>query len=177
MYSQHQQRNIPRIESALMNLVSTFGQRHAKIFYVRIDVRFPSAFVSAKPYQEYISCFVAKMIKNLKRDGLDPYYIWVREQASSEHPHFHFTFLLNGNKIQHPDKIHKLASSLWDSTLYGEYPGAVHYCQDSWGMVRRSDSDYAEQHQQMLDVMGYLAKEYTKGPVGDGVRNFGMSRL
>jgi hypothetical protein len=123
----------------------------------------------------YIYQFSAKLIQNLKRHDLDPMYIWVREQHSSIHPHYHFAVFVNGNKIHHPASVTEIAYNLWSYTLGIEAKGLVNY--DTSVMIRRTDIHVQEQIDKAIEVLSYLAKDYSKGSIGDGVRNFGMSRL
>ena len=130
---------------------------------------------------------MAHMVKKYKRRKCDPYYIWVREQNKSDHPHYHCLFLLDGTRVKTYNHVFKSVETIWNSTLDidRDSKGLIDYCTNKSNRdyngkmitrtsdVEKFDSRLDEVKQQAL----YLAKAYTKGSIHDGQRNFGMSRL
>lgn len=165
---------INNIRKSIINLIDDYIERHNKAFIVRFTVTFPKIYELDNTYP-YISRFIAKIVQYFKRKKYDPNYLWVREQNTSEHPHYHFIFIVNGNKMQHPKNITEKALEFWSLTLNTDATGRIHY--DYSQMLRRSDVDFYRQRLNAFNNLKYLAKVFTKGKINDGVRNFGMTRL
>lgn len=95
---------------------------------------------------------MAKINQKLTRDNLDPTYIWVREQNTSQHPHFHCAVLVDGHKSQNPYRVFSTAERLWKSTIDSESDGLLHRCEKSKNgnyhkngiMIRKDDENYFE---------------------------------
>lgn len=124
---------------------------------------------------------MAKTAQFLKRHNYDPAYIWVLEQKTSQHPHYHCIFLMNGHKTQSGGLVLALLTRYWGNTLEVDADGLVHYCNYTiegavctYGiMVHRGIGI----PMQVYGMMDYLSKNEGKGEPKDGLRDFGMSRL
>ena len=161
----------PRIRSSICNLLHNYLERHNKSLIIRFCVRFPT---EHQPGRKEISRFIETLKHELQKNYLDPSYIWVREQVTSEHPHFHVVFFVNGNKVQNPTAIYQLAEMLWNVTLNTNYGGLVEF--ERYCSVRKCDYDYPQQLEYAINMLSYIAKDFSKGPINDGYRDFGMTR-
>ncbi|NDY55818.1 inovirus Gp2 family protein [Desulfovibrio sulfodismutans] len=168
----------------IIQLLDFYINKHSKALVVRFDLTFPVNYAPVVT-NDIISSFTQKIIQKYKRQGLNPYYIWVREQNSSDHPHYHFAILLNGHKIEKFYHVFVNAESLWASTLGTNVSGQVHHCagnnfykQFSNGiMIDRSKEDVHMAYNSVVTQLSYLAKAKDKRDYGDPWRNFGMSQL
>ncbi len=133
----------------------------------------------------HISKCMAYVIKKYKRQKLDPYYMWIREQDFSPYCHFHSFLLLDAQKVLEFSHVFKTVAESWQRTLGWEkaIPESIHHClkeddPDYNGKVIRRDAGpeaYAARKQDVFNQLSYLAKSFTKAPDNDGMRNFGMS--
>ena len=162
------------ILQAFDNLFNVAISRHNKILLIRMDLRFNDTFIY--PYDNsLLSRFMEALTLHCKRLGLDPLYLWVREQVTSNNHHYHLILLLNGNKIQNPYGIFNKATELWGNCLNTDATGLVHYGPHI--MIRRNSVGFEHSYHEALKLAGYLAKSYSKGRAPKGVREMGMSRL
>ena len=161
--------------------------KHNKVFFLRFDLRMAEQSAPGIDINVSLPRFINSFTVNLKRGGYDPFYLWVREQASSIFPHFHFILLLDGNKTQSIYGHLETAERLWNSALGIDpnHHGLVDYCtrdrnefpQDNGIMIRRNDPDFITTYQRCFQWASYLAKASTKGNAPEGVHEFGCSRL
>ena len=177
---------LDNIKNSVNELLDFYTDNHRKTLSIRFDVRYPQDYTGDTSSKNISDC-MAHMVKKYKRRKCDPYYIWVREQNKSDHPHYHCLFLLDGTRVKTYNHVFKSVETIWNSTLDidRDSKGLIDYCtkksnRDYNGKmitrtsdVEKFDSRLDEVKQQAL----YLAKAYTKGPLYDGQRNFGMSRL
>lgn len=162
------------ILEAFDNLFNAAISKHNKILFNRMDLTFNDT--SIYPCDNNLmSRFMEALTLHCKRLGLDPLYLWVREQATSINHHYHVILLLNGNLIQNPHEIFNKATYLWGNCLKTDAAGLVHY--GTHIMIRRNDNDFDFNYNEALKLAEYLAKSYSKGSAPKGVREMGMSRL
>jgi hypothetical protein len=158
---------------------------HNKVFFMRFDVRYPDGYPC--PLDNTIFCdFIANFIKNRKREGLDPVYLWVREQPSNECPHFHCVALLNGNRTQSVYGHLEVAEYLWARALgITDGRGLICHCQPDPNsgrrqngiMLKRESPDFQSVLDEAFRWSSYLSKTSTKGMGPNNVREFGASEL
>lgn len=164
----------PYMLDRLKNWLLCYLNNHSKVFLIRITLKFPKNYRHDFEFP-YISRFSQKITQFFSRKHYDPSYFWCREQAFSNNPHFHFCFLMNGQKIQCPVIFTNKAKSLWQSTLGTLRKGIInHDCSIS---LRKNDEAYPRQLNLAIDKILYLCKVYSKGEIKDGYRDFGMSRF
>ena len=172
------------ILTAIGNLLNHYTEKHGKTLVVRFDLRYPQAYSREITNQDVSRC-MAKIVQRYKRQGYDPYYIWVREQVGSNHPHYHCCLFLNGNRVRSYNHVFQTAESLWGSTLNLPAVGLVHHCTtNSQGiphengiLLRRSDENCQARFEDVQRQTSYMAKAEGKASPKDGLRNFGMSRI
>jgi len=164
---------IENIQESIESLFDFYTNKHNKVLVIRFDVRYPNSdgiCVTSKN----ISNFIAYLVKKYKRKGYDPYYIWVKEQNTSSHPHYHFTLFLNGNKVKYGYQFLAVIEDIWGRTINCDESGLIFYCDDF--MLRRNEANYDQKVYDASFCVSYLAKEHGKNHEGN-TRNFGMSRL
>ena len=158
--------------------------KHCKVLGVRFDLRYPKGYHASKDNKD-ISEFMSKFNKDLKRKKLDPLTIWVREKSREKNQHVHVAVMLDGNKIQFPNKINELATKHWQQTINSTNERLVDRCdksserkkQVSSYRLRRGAEDFNEQYDECYHRFSYLAKENTKEKDLNGNRRFGCSIL
>jgi len=182
----HQGCYLPILERIKDNF-DDMTDHHAKTLFMRYDVRFPADNCN-DPDNKAFRDFNANLLKNLKRQGLDPHNVWTREQSREKHQHYHGILLLDGNKTQSiHDHIAK-AEELWANALdlpVDQAKGLVDDCthgrngsaQHNGIMLRKDDPEYPIKVAQCFHWASYLAKEHTKGNAPKGIREFGSSRI
>ncbi len=168
---------------------------HNKTLLIRIDLRLPSSYVH-NGLNDEIEQFNKNMVRCFRYGNIDIKYIVVREQSSSNHPHYHVLIIVDGNKIQNPYAVLETATRIWNSIVGSDASGLVHLCQHQPGhpippleMIRRPSSratgERLEQQtaaferakQIAFDHASYLAKEFTKGNAPAGVREMLASQI
>jgi len=186
---------MPKIISCITQRIDFMIDRHCKVFFVRFDVRFPAGTVHKGPNIE-ISRLVKDLTSYYTDHDIATHYIWVREQWSSDAPHYHVLLLLNGSRVQSPMGVWTKAAEIWSRITDG--PSAlIQQCrQGTMGltgnggiMIRRPSSiavghDLLVQQQKFQTAYGaalewgsYLAKDFSKGYAPHRVREYGSSLL
>lgn len=176
--------HIKCIQSKIIDLIKYYIMKHSKVLVVRFDIRYPVSYAKAGNNRDISTC-LAYVVKKYKRWGLDPYYIWVREQHQSAHPHFHCALLLDGQKVRAYGHVFRNVEAAWDRTLGCPVAGCIDHCigggsQDYNGKMLRRDAGnevYIDRLHDVLRQLSYLAKTYTKELGYDGQRNFGCTQL
>lgn len=165
-------------------LITDMTKKHSKVLFIRFDVRFPQA-IRYPSDNDIFSQFIARFIKKQQRRGLDPAYLWVREQDSSINHHYHCILLLNGHKVNKGYPILLGADALWSQTLGTQQQGLVHFCNRAFDgsaqpnglMIRRDKLAKEGVEEQCLDWGSYLAKKYSKDGSLYSTRSVGNSRI
>lgn len=171
----------------LKQLLYYYVRTHSKTMVIRFDLSFPQDYPLVYN-NNAISETIAYIVKKYGRRGLEPMYFWCMEQKKSSHPHYHVVLFLDGQKVRSYDHVFYNVQEAWGRSLGVNVSGCVHHCNTYLGQVymdrnglqiRRCDGIEAmqQQMQAVYNQISYLAKEDTKLPANDGLRNFGMSRL
>ncbi|MDR1509807.1 MAG: inovirus Gp2 family protein, partial [Synergistaceae bacterium] len=114
-----------KILKATEDIINDYTTRHSKTMATRFDFHYPVDYQHDTSTNKNISFCMAKLVKKYKRYGLDPSFIWTREQRYSENPHYHCMMLLNGSKTKNPYHIFKNAEKLWSLTIDSDASGLV----------------------------------------------------
>jgi hypothetical protein len=172
------------ILTTIQSLQCYMLKRFSRVLWIRLDVTFP-AICFYPDENDLFTGMMANLIKNLKRQGLSPCYVWCREQGQSHNPHYHLFLMLDGSKIRSPYIVFEKTRELWASALnIHNEAGLIDECRrkndEGLGnaiMLDRNDPNY----QQLVDYAfyraSYLAKEKTKGNSPYKVREFGSSQI
>ena len=157
---------------------------HNKTLFFRFDLRYPTERNVPTGNQD-IKRFNENYLKGLRRAGLDPRNIWVREQSREKHQHYHCAVVLDGSKTQSPHNHLDRAERCWNRVVGAPEAakGYVHRCetardgspQENGVMLRRGDADFNEKFDGCFQRLSYLAKANTKDRSPNGRRQFGGS--
>ncbi|MDD2389219.1 MAG: inovirus-type Gp2 protein [Desulfobacterales bacterium] len=173
-FNKNEQGSYKEILEPIDNLLKTMINKHNKVLFIRFDLTYPQ-YGNFSNNNELLSRFIETLTVYWKRKKIDPLYLWVREQATSDNHHYHFMLLLNGNLIQNPFRVFEKAEELWGRCLGVVGKGLVHKGIDL--MIRRNTPEFEQQRQDCFKHASYLAKVYSKGSAPPGVRGMGMSNL
>ena len=177
-----QSATIPAIETRIDELLQYMLQRHAKVFIVRLDLRWPTPSTEAA-INRIFSSFIARLAAQYYEIA-ETKFIWCRETSpTSGRPHWHVILLFDGQKVCQGWSIYLNALSRWQHLTGSSEPWLVHLCdwtvETSWGaggvMLLRSDP--ASRYQDICQILRYIAKTYSKGLLSPRMREFGSSRL
>ena len=162
------------IVDVIINALELYTQCHAHTFAVMFTITYPTAF--SHNGNKAIQVFMERFTKHLEWKGLDPFYLWVREQSTSHNPHYHCLVLLNGSKIQNRYGIMEEAKRLWGHIVACDPGGLVDYSWEPW-RIRRSAPDFTAVLADCIFAVSYLAKTNTKGSAPSRQRDFGNTNL
>lgn len=168
----------------ILDILTYYSSKHNKALFIRFDVRFPSSYSNDRSNQTF-SKFIACFIKFYKRNGLDPAYIWVREQSYEQHQHYHCILLLDGNKIQSYYHVLRQAEEMWGNKVEANHSGLIEFCnktrsgdgQTNGILIRRNKESFPDIFRSCFHWASYLAKTSTKDSSPLWVREFGSSRI
>lgn len=178
--SEEMKGKLPIIFDRLNSLIDFYLSRHSRMFVVRADIRYPKNYGIVYNNKQ-ISTTIENMIDFLKYHKLDPKYMWIREQLTSIHPHYHSLFLLNGQKIRYGRLVYEKLAEYWSREIKYGSKGLIYHCPlyaSDWSktygmMIYRNNVDKIK----LKAIMMYFAKDEGKGKYKDGIRDFGMSRI
>lgn len=179
---------------------------HRRTCVFRVDLKFPA--VNYSPDTLVITRFIDSLKAQIRsdtnrkqRDGSRVYpctlrYVWVREQDTSSHWHYHVAIFLNKDRFnswgrfrpseQYTDRGEVADASLnmadrmrkaWASALgisVASSIGLVHFAPSPY-YINMGTSDYADRYDELFHWLSYFAKAHTKH-YGVRNRNFGCSQ-
>lgn len=99
-------------------------------------------------------------------------YAWCRERKRSLVQHYHVALMLNGSKIQFPDKLLDLLANWWSSTSNG---GHLHTPKNCYYMLQRNEESNTKAD--IVYRLSYLAKVNTKQSREGLTNDYGTSQL
>jgi len=170
-------------------------RQHRRVLPVRIDLRFPQGYVHDGKNSE-ISQFHKNIHQYYGDKKIDVRYHTVREQVSSETPHYHVILLMDGDKVQSAYTVKKRCENIWNNILNHKGIGLADYCKPKPGypheplrMIRRpsqkaSGPELARQVQEFEEAKtilhqhaAYLNKATGKGKAPYRVREVFTSQI
>lgn len=160
-------------------------QQHNKVFFMRMDLRFPQG-SSCPGDNAMFSSFQEAYMRHLRRHDLDPQYVAVRECSTGKHQHYHMALVLDGNKTQSIYNHIQAAERLWGAAVGGNGSGGlVNDCtqtrngepQQNGIMLRRDDPEFQAKFDRCFHWASYLAKENQKGHKAKRQREVFASRI
>lgn len=146
----------------------------------RLDFRYPKNLIDYYEDNTCFSCFLDMYVRKQKNVLLE--YVWVREQAESEHCHWHAVFFFNQNRMRY-FAFPKDENRLWKINIARIYP-IDRKILPRWGLVesapkikngflvKRHDPELIDE---ALRIISYLAKKLTKENTPAHVRKWGAS--
>ena len=172
------------IIEALGELLNYCLEKYSKFIAIRFDITFPKNF-DENITNYYISTCISYVVKKYSRQGYSPSYMWVREQDTSIHPHYHCLLVLDAQKVRSFHHVFETVENAWGRAIGMPADGLIHNCtcpkdQDYNGKIVRRDAGseaLRARAQEVFNQCSYMAKDRYK-PIGkDGIRNFGMSQI
>ena len=135
------------------------------------------------PYNnQIISDFFTTLIPYLKRHYIDNEssiklgrisYLWVREQNTSDKPHYHCVLWLNEDKVNRSYGILALVKQQWCE----RFGGTLSIPDNNYYISKRLQADLGVSQQEVICRLSYLAKNATKGCHSSKTKRYGASRL
>lgn len=158
----------------IIRLVDSFICQYQKVFALRFDLHHSNA--SAEDSNAMLQKFLKRLKETLKSAyKTDVKAVWSCEKSNSDKHHYHLAILLNGNKVQAPQKVFKVVRELWERISGGIAPYIPHV---HYNLVRKSDERFWVTLQALFVRLSYLAKSETDyRPAGGKKFSFGMSRI
>jgi hypothetical protein len=159
--------------------------KHSRVLFVRFDVHLPVE-GNYPADNQLFTRFMDSFITNRSSAGLDPFYLWVREESTTGHQHWHCLVLFQGNRSRAINEHLLVAERLWAKAINrSDASGLIDHClveyNDGWlangAMIMRNNADFQAVFSDCFRRASYLAKTKTKGNAPDGVREFSSSRL
>lgn len=173
-------------------------EQYRRVTAIRFDLRLP------ENYPSWDSGVISRFMESLKaklraeelrkaRVGMRVHptilrVVWVREQDSSHHPHYHVCILLNGDAYYHLGSFKEVAEAqsnmatriqeAWASALgmHPEYSrGLVHFPPNRVYRIDANSDQFLSQMVSLFTRLSYFAKARSK-QYGDGSNSFGCSR-
>jgi len=162
----------PEIVDRGYGQINTMLSHHCRVLMFRLDIRFYD-FESTNRLMTRLCKKLKKRLStskyfNLKRLG----YLWVREQATSDTPHYHTIFLIDGTKIRHPGNIIRLIE---DICLRWNWPKPYTPKRCFYLLERKEPESLTMKL--AIHRMSYLAKVNTKGQRPSTTHDYGASRI
>ncbi|WP_429141074.1 inovirus Gp2 family protein [Aeromonas veronii] len=189
-----------------VEVIANFLNKHPRVFAVRVDLRFPLISIMDDPdmptsfppeveEEKVIKRFIASLksqiqaARHRKGKAGKPFFlgfIWVKEQVTSQYPHYHVVLLFNRDDYGHlgdysnldGDNMATRIRKAWCSGLrlaYPDYASLVHFPDDAEYRFDRRDADlHNEKFYKFLERTAYLFKLRSKVR---GERNYGRSKL
>ncbi|MFM5513585.1 inovirus Gp2 family protein [Aeromonas veronii] len=189
-----------------VEVITNFLNKHPRVFAVRVDLRFPQIPVMDDPdmptgfppeveEEEVITRFFASLKSQIQalrhrkgKTGTRFFlgYIWVKEQVTSQYPHYHVVLLFNRDDYGYlgdysnfdTDNMATRIRKAWCRALrlaYPDYASLVHFPADAEYRFDRLDAVlHNDNFYKFLVRIAYLFKLRSK-IIGE--RNFGHSQL
>ena len=160
----------------------------SKVFFYRFDLRYPEE-MQADPDNDHFKHFMSAYIKNLSRKGLDPQYVAVREQKSSENQHYHVGILADGQRTRNCHDHLIKAERLWEHELGLEADGThglVDFCEkekktgkkiENGMMMDHCKENYETVKAECIRRASYLAKVNQKELTPKGQHEYFTSKM
>ena len=156
------------ILEALKGQMDAMLEHHARMLFIRIDIRPPSYTADNEPMR----CYMRKLVKRLKRTYKVKRvgYLWVREIEKAKKQHYHLILMLDGKAVRHPANIIILAEDIADGWQWPK-PYTVKNC---YQMIKRGE---ASNYEAAIERGSYLAKERGKGYRSPRANDYSSSRI
>ncbi len=155
------------ILEVIVDQIDAMQSHHSRVLVLRVDLHLHEWTASNSVVSELISRFRKKLARrDIKRLG----YIWCREQDGSDAQHYHFAFLIDGNKHRHPKRLIEEIQCIWDERQIG----FTYVPKRCYTLLKRGD--YVT-YQKTFDRLSYLAKVATKSKRKATTNDYSASRI
>lgn len=172
-YRKHGEEKRVDILERLRSILFYMLDNHCKVIQTSFDLHYPEL-QDFEYMNRDIYSFINEFIKSLNKrycsgHYVDTKYLWVREQKTSCHPHYHIVVFCNGNAIQSPYTIFNKAEYYWFKTIVYQDKKLIDYCDRSNGikhengiMIDVNKNDFEKQLNNGFRDSSYLAKICSK---------------
>ncbi|WP_081650414.1 YagK/YfjJ domain-containing protein [Paucidesulfovibrio longus] len=170
--------------------------KHARVLFVRFDIRFPHGYETSGRNVE-IGWLFKVLQENANNNGIHLAYVWVRECKSSSLPHYHAVLMVDGRKVRNYRNLLMEVERIWGRVLGTNAKGLIDWCDKPHGIhsgengvmlqqplrdATRIEQDHQQQefdhnYKRCFERASYLAKVSQKEDTPHGVRRFGCSQL
>lgn len=142
---------------------------HRKVFVYVFDLHLCNFTYGNKLVTELTRRLRFHFEKNYKTKRLG--YAWCREQNKSPNQHYHVAIIVDGSKIQTPNKLFHKIKEMWDEITAG---GHMHVPKNSYYNIdRKTEVNKAE----VIYRLSYQAKVWTKDKNTAYENDYGTSRI
>ena len=156
-----------------------------RVCIVRVDVRLPEEYRHDGGNAE-ISYLFQRVVQHYARRGIVISYLWVREQSTSHHPHYHCLIFFDGDHMWNGWSVRARVGETWQDIVQLTGDACVELVAPPSGghsvMIRHplDDQRQAEFRAALDDILfwsRYFAKTFSKGTAPTNVREFHTSRV
>jgi len=177
-------KTIPRIVNKISAIFDQACERNDRTMVVRFDLHYPQD-MAAPHDNTNISKAITKLKQVYARNGAAPEYLWVREQKSSDNPHYHCILLVDADVVTSREQIFQDAERLWCSTIGASRNNLLYDCtvgrdgkpHRNGIVIDKHAPDGQRNFEEAHHQGAYVGKEAGKAPAKDGLRDYGCSRI
>jgi len=162
------QRVYSEIVCRIYDQMSAMLSHHSRILVLRFDFRVDE-FSQCNGVVSDFFRVLGKQLRNyykMRRIG----YVWAREKNTSHRQHYHCALILNGNKVNYPDKVIRRIQRI----VAARGHPCAYIPSDCYYMVARGDINAFAA---AFERISYLAKVDTKGNRLPSVNDYSASRV
>lgn len=156
-----------KMAKQIINQIEVMLNKHSKVHLVRFDLH-QTEFTDDN---SHISAFNRRLFRRIKvkYNTSDIGFIWSRELDKSDSQHYHYTLMLDGHKIRHPEKLLKIIRDVWE-----HMEGFRYIPKNCYYNLHRDDHDSI---QRAVYRVSYLAKARGKKKRPKQTKDYATSRL
>ncbi|SOB59989.1 conserved protein of unknown function [Pseudodesulfovibrio profundus] len=176
--------------------IKLMTERYSRVMFVRFDIRFPRGY-QAQGGNDEVSHLFKMMKENARTRKTAFHFVWVREKAGSDNPHYHAIALLDASRSSNYIEFIAEVTRVWGHVLNCHAAGLIDRCDfDSFGNytgngiilqrpIRRAigedrsalEQDFWAKLNWCNEWASYLAKVNQKEDTPYRVRRFGASKI
>lgn len=148
--------------------VGAMLSHHCKVLVFRLDLHVYEPSDNNMVISTFIRQYRQRLKRSLELNRLG--FLWCRERHKSDKQHYHVTFMVDGNKHQHPSLLIDIAKMYWDE----RDTGTIYTPKQCYQLLRRGDE---EAYQRVFEHLSYLAKVFSKGSKAAATNDYEGSRV
>jgi len=164
---------------------------YCRVYLVRLDIRFPLGYVPMHANKE-CSELIRQLMEYYAYHHIATQYVVVREQNTSENPHYHLAILFDGSKVENGWGVWEKADDIWQRIVGFDLENRVHLCRRFEGengiMIVRPKTNavgldlqnqlsaFNVAYREAMTWLNYLAKTATKGLAPHKTKEFTSSQ-
>lgn len=157
--------------------VEGFKDNCSRTMFVASDVHYPEDYDKPIIGNTDITNARHNIQRAFQRQGIDCHVMWSREIHDSIHPHYHLLTMLYSRQFKSGFKPQTIIQEQWQKTIGSNVNGLRECCpppgeKDIYKGIRVDQKDPIPED--VYARISYMTKDRDKGPVGDGLRNYGL---